>query len=74
LTLREIYRLKVSDNKDLRRIFSSKRYVIIVCWKKLHNKELHNFYSSLTIIRMIKSRRKRLAEHVACMKSGGECM
>jgi hypothetical protein len=37
-------------------------------WRKLHNEELHNWYSSPNIIRMIKSRRMRLAGHVACME------
>jgi hypothetical protein len=36
-------------------------------WRKLHNEELHNLYSSSSTIRMIKSRRMRLSEHVACM-------
>jgi hypothetical protein len=74
LTLREIYRLKVFENRELRRIFSTKRYVIIVCWRKLHNEELHNFYSLLNIIRMLKSRSKRLAGHVAYSRGEGECI
>jgi hypothetical protein len=42
-------------------------------WRKLHNEELHNLYSSPNIIRMIKSRRMRLAQHVARMgKQGGK--
>jgi hypothetical protein len=36
-------------------------------WRKLHNEELHNLYSSPSIIRIIKSRRMRLAGHAACM-------
>jgi hypothetical protein len=40
-------------------------------WRKLHNEELHNFYSSPNIIRMIKSRRMRLAGHVARMGRRG---
>jgi hypothetical protein len=36
-------------------------------WRKLHNHELHSLYSSLNVVRVIKSRRLRLAEHVACM-------
>jgi hypothetical protein len=37
------------------------------CWRKFHNEELHNLYSSPTMIRMIKSRRMRWAGHVTCM-------
>jgi hypothetical protein len=51
----------------LRRIFGPKRDEVIGGWRKLHNEELHNLYSSPSIIRMIKSRRMRLAGHVARM-------
>jgi hypothetical protein len=51
----------------LRRIFGLKRDDIIGGWRKLHNEELHNLYSSPDIIRRIKSRRMRWAGHVACM-------
>jgi hypothetical protein len=51
----------------LRRIFGLKRGKVTGGWRKLHNEELHNFYSSLNIIRMIKSRRMRWAGHVARM-------
>jgi hypothetical protein len=47
------------------RIFGPKRDEVTGGWRKLHNDELHNFYSSPNIIRMIKSRRMRLAGHVA---------
>jgi hypothetical protein len=53
LTLKEDHRLRVFENRLLRRIFKPKRDEII-CWRKLHNEELHNLYSSLSIIRMIK--------------------
>jgi hypothetical protein len=56
LTLTEGHRLKVSENRALRRIFGPKRDHIIG-WRKLHNEELHNLYSSPSIITMIKSRR-----------------
>jgi hypothetical protein len=52
----------VFENRVLRRIFGPKGD-----WRKLHNEELHNLYSSLIIIRMIKSRRMRWAGHVARM-------
>jgi hypothetical protein len=51
----------------LRRIFGSKRDEVMGQWRRLHNEELHNLYSSPSIIRMIKSRRLRLARHVARM-------
>jgi hypothetical protein len=51
----------------LRRIFGSKRDEVTGGWRKLHNEELHNLYSSPSIIRMIKSRRLRSAGHVERM-------
>jgi hypothetical protein len=50
-----------------RRIFGPKRDEVTGGWRKLHNEELHNLYSSPSIIRMIKSRRMRWAGHVARM-------
>jgi hypothetical protein len=47
------------ENRVLRRIFGTKRDEGTGDWRKLHNKELHNFYSTPSIIRMIKSRRMR---------------
>jgi hypothetical protein len=67
LTLREEHRLRVFQNRVLRRIFGLKRDGLIGGWRKLHNEELHNLYPSPNIIRMIKSRRVRWAGHVACM-------
>jgi hypothetical protein len=57
----------VFENRVLRRIFGLKRYEVTGDWRKLHNEELHNLYSSPNIIRMIKSRRMRWAKHVARM-------
>jgi hypothetical protein len=57
LTLREEHRLRVFENSVLRRIFGPKRDEVTGEWRKLHNKELRNLYSSLSIIRIIKSRR-----------------
>jgi hypothetical protein len=68
LTLREKHRLRVFENSVLRRIFGPKRDEVTVEWRKLHNEELHNLYLSLDIIRQIKSRRMRRAEHVARME------
>jgi hypothetical protein len=47
----------VFENRVLRRIFGSKRDKVTGDWRKLHTEELHNVYSSPSIIRMIKSRR-----------------
>jgi hypothetical protein len=63
--LREEHRLRVFENRLLRRIFGPKRDVVIGGWRKLHNEGLYNFCSSPSIIRMIKSRRVRWAGHVA---------
>jgi hypothetical protein len=57
----------VFENRVLRRIFEPKRDEVRRGWRKLHNEELHNLCSSPSIIRMIKSRRMRLAGHVARM-------
>jgi hypothetical protein len=57
----------------LRRIFGPKREED-GSWRKLHNDELHNLYSSPNIVRVIKSRRMRWAEHVARMVEGERCL
>ncbi|KAJ4442239.1 hypothetical protein ANN_12105 [Periplaneta americana] len=67
LTLREEHRLKVFENKVLRKISVAKRDEVTGEWRKLHNTELHALYSSPDIIRNIKSRRLRWAGHVARM-------
>jgi hypothetical protein len=54
----------VFENRVLRRIFELKKDEVVEVWRKLHNEELHNLYSS-SIIRLIKSRRMRWARHVA---------
>jgi hypothetical protein len=69
LTLREGHKLRVFESGMLRRIFGSKREVD-GSWRKLHNTELHSLYSSPNIVNVIKSRRLRWAEHVACMGEG----
>jgi hypothetical protein len=53
------HRLRVFEKRVLRRIFGPKRDGITGCWRKLHNEELHNLYSSQSIIRMTKSMRMR---------------
>jgi hypothetical protein len=65
--LREEHRLRVFENRVLRRIFGPKRDEVTGKYRKLHNKELHDLYSSLSIIRIMKSRRMRWAGHVARM-------
>jgi hypothetical protein len=65
LTLREEHRLRVFENRVLKRVFRPKRDEMTGEWRKLHNKEHHNLYSSPSIIRMIKSRRMRWAGYVA---------
>jgi hypothetical protein len=61
----------VFEKRVLRRIFGPKRDEVIGGWRKLHNEELHNLYCSSNIIRMIKSRRMRLAGNVARMERRG---
>ncbi|KAJ4438760.1 hypothetical protein ANN_14711 [Periplaneta americana] len=67
LTLREEHRLRVFENKVLRKIFRAKRDEVTGEWRKLHNTELHELYSSPDIIRNLKTRRLRWAGHVARM-------
>jgi hypothetical protein len=67
LTEREKYRLEVFEDRVLTRIFGPKRVEVKGGWKKLHNEELRDLYSSPSIIRIIKSRRMRSAGHVARM-------
>jgi hypothetical protein len=59
--LREEPKLRVFEKRVLKRIFGPKRGEVTGGWKKLYNEELHNLYSSPSIIRMIKSRRLRWA-------------
>jgi hypothetical protein len=65
LTLREEHRLRVFENRLLRRIFGPKTNEVIGGWKKLRNEELHNLCYLPSIIRMIKSRKMRWAGHIA---------
>jgi hypothetical protein len=71
LTLREEHRLRVFENRVLRRISGPKRDEVTEEWRKLHNKELRDLYSSPRIIRIIKSWRMRWAGHVARMGRRG---
>jgi hypothetical protein len=67
LTLREECRLRVFQNKVLRRIFGPRGDEVTGEWRKLHNEELHVMYCSTNIIPMIRSRRMRWAGNVARM-------
>jgi hypothetical protein len=58
----------VSENRVLRRIFGPNLEEWAEGWRRLHNEELHNLYTSSNVIRVIKSRRMRLAEHIECME------
>jgi hypothetical protein len=71
LTLKEEHRLRVFENRVLRRIFGPKWDEVTGEWRQLHNKELRDLYYSPSIIRIIKSRRMRWAGHVARMGRRG---
>jgi hypothetical protein len=68
LTLREEYRLRVFENRVLRRIFGPRRDDLRGEWRKLHIEELRDLHSSLSIIRMIDFRRVRWEGNVARME------
>jgi hypothetical protein len=68
LTLSKEHRLRVFENRMLRRIFGPKREEVTGDWKKLHNEELHNLYSSPNIIRIMKLMKMRGTGHVTRMR------
>jgi hypothetical protein len=70
VTLREEQKLRVFENRMLRRVFGSKRDKVKGGWRKLHNEELPNLCSSPNIIRTIKSRSMRWAGHAARIGDG----
>jgi hypothetical protein len=67
LTLREEHRLRVFENRVLRRIFGPKRDEVTGGWRKLHDEELRGLSSSPNIVTVIKARRMRWAGHVVLM-------
>jgi len=67
LTLREERRLRVLENRVVRRIFGPRRDEVTREWRKLHIEELNGLYTSPNIVRVIRSRRIKWAGHVARM-------
>jgi hypothetical protein len=74
LALREEHRLRVFENKVLRRIFGVRRDEVTGECRTLHNEDLHDLHFSPSIIRIIKARRMRWAGHVARMGRRGTCI
>jgi hypothetical protein len=74
LILREEHKLRVFENRVLRRIFGPKRDGVTGGWRKLHNEMLHDLYSSPRIIRIVRLRSMRWAGHVARMGRRGTCV
>ena len=70
MSLREERRLRVFENRVIRRVFGPKRDEVTGEWRKLHNEELSDLYSLPNIVRVVKSRRMRWAGHVARMGQG----
>jgi hypothetical protein len=63
--------LRVSENRVLRRIFGHKREAVTGGWRRLHNVELHNLYTSPDTIREIKMKYDKMSGHVASMEEMG---
>ena len=66
-TLADKHKLRVFENKVLRKIYGPKRDEMTGEWRRLHNEELHGLYDSPDVVRIMKSRRLRWAGHVARM-------
>jgi hypothetical protein len=65
--LREEHRLRVFENREMRRVVGAKRDEVTGEWRKLYNEELNDLYSLPNIVWVVKSRRMRWAGHVARM-------
>ena len=74
LTLREERKLKVFENMVLRRTYGTRRDEVTGEWRRMHNEELNDLYTSPNIVRVIKSRRMRWAGHVARMGEERGCI
>jgi len=73
LTLREERRLRVFENRVLRRVFGPKRDEVTGEWRKLHNEELRDVYSLPNIVQVVKLRRMRWAGHWRAWGMGEVC-
>jgi hypothetical protein len=73
LTLREEHRLRVFENRVLRRVYRPKKDEVTGKWRKLHNEDLSDLYSLPNTVRVVKSRRMRWARHVARMGEREGC-
>jgi hypothetical protein len=74
LILREERRLRLFENRALRRICGPKRDMETEEWRKPHNEELSDMHSSPNTVRLTKSRRMRWAGKVACMRKNERCI
>jgi len=74
LTWKEERKLRVFENRMLRKIFGPRRDEVTGEWRRLHNEELNELYSSPNFVRMIKSRRTRWAGHMARMGEERGCI
>ena len=65
--MRKEHRLRVFDNRVIRRIFGFENEKVIGKWRRLQKEELYDLYSTLIIIQVIAQRRMRFVGHVACI-------